>query len=166
MNKQPANIIVTIVFLIVGISLAIKNWASEDFWNANIIDLLTVGIGVIVAFLLTQKKEDKRRRDDCIEHIIIEIEDTVNKDSNFESDRNALMQQTSCANKIKYLIDAGFTDIQADIKFIETQFNAIRDVYSNNNSDKNKLNRVKTDIDYRRRLIIDKCCKIRVGLYK
>ena len=61
--------------------------------------------------------------------------------------------------------DAGFTDIEGDIEFIETNFENIRDLYSNHNQSEEALQRVKVDIDKHRMNIVDKCSKIRVGLY-
>ena len=72
------------------------------------------------------------------------------------------MKQTSCANRIKYLKDARFSDFQDDINFIETHFQEIRDLYS---SHENKLDEVIDDFRRHQCFICDKCSKIRIGLY-
>lgn len=145
--------------------LVIKNIKKCSFFNANLVDVLTILLGILVVFYLTEHLTDNRRRNDCIEHIIMEIEGLVSADENFSISPSSLMKQSSCANRIKYLNDAAFPDIQTDIKFISDHFSEIRDLYSNHNSSEDNLNSVRTDIDKHRTYIVDKCCKIRLGLY-
>ena len=147
------------------ILLIIRNYHNSDFLSANAVDVVSIFLGTIIVFYLTEHMNEKRRRNDCIEHIIMEIEDFVSDDDNFKPNKNTLMRQTYCANRIKYMRDASFRDIKEDILFIETHFEEIRDLYSNHNQNEDELTRVKIDIDRHRGLITDKCCKIRVGLY-
>lgn len=143
--------------------LIIKNCKKEDFFSASFIDILTIGIAIFISFMITEYSDNKRRRNECIEHIILEIEDMVSGDEIVNGESNmTLLKQSSCANRIKYLKDAKFTDIEQDIIFIEEQFQEIRDLYSNHKDD---LPSVKNDLERHQRLICDKCNKIRVNLY-
>ncbi len=155
------------IIIVVGICafLFIKNFKKSEFFSASAIDIITILLGALIAFYLTERMNDRRRRNDCIEHIISEIEAFVSEEANFKVDRGTLMKHASCANRIKYLKDASFSDIRDEISFIDDKFNEIRDLYSNHSKDQEALDTVKIDIDKRRDLIVDKCCKIRIGMY-
>ena len=150
---------------IVLLVLGYPNFSSATFWEASFVDIITIGLAVFVSFYLTENLNDKRRRNDCIEHIIIEIEQMMYEDSMFLHDKKTLIRQASCANRIKYLKNAQFQDIQEDIDFIEREFQEIRDLYSSHNQTEKKLKEVQDDFERHRKLICDKCNKIRVGLY-
>lgn len=145
--------------------VGIYNFSSATFWDASFVEIITIGLAVFLSFYLTEKLNDERRRNDCIEHIIIEIEQMMDEDSVFSLDKKTLLHQRSCANRIKYLKDAKFQDIQEDIDFIAREFEEIRNLYSSHNKTEHKLKAVQTDFERHRNLICDKCNKIRVGLY-
>ena len=163
-HKFP--LIVSTIFLLFCIYLIWLNKGNEDFWSASVVDITSILIGVLIAFFITERYTDTRRRNDCIEHIILEIEDAVSSESIFSMDRITYLKQQSCANRIKYLKDAAFPDLVKDIEFIETNFESIRDLYSNHNSSAESLSSVYLDVKKHRDNITDKCCKIRVELYK
>ncbi len=154
-----------VVFILCSI-LILKNINNEDFFQAGIVDIVTILLGAIITFFLTEKLTDRRRKNDCIEHVINEIEIFVSDDRNFRVDKSTYMKQASCGNRIKYLKEASFKEIQDDMNFIETHFSEIRDLYSNHNKDEETLESVRVDINKHRDCILDKCCKIRIGLYK
>lgn len=160
-KKYFLPIIGCVVLLLVGI----YNFSSATFWDASFVDIITIGLAVFLSFYLTEKLNDERRRNDCIEHIIIEIEQMMDEDSVFSLDKKTLLHQRSCANRIKYLKDAKFQDIQEDIDFIAREFEEIRNLYSSHNQTEHKLRAVQVDFERHRNLICDKCNKIRVGLY-
>ena len=167
-NHFKRNLGVTIsVLIVVGICtfLLFKNVKEAEFFSASAVDIITILLGALIAFYLTEQMTDRRRRNDCIEHIISEVEAFVSEEANFKIDKGTLMRQGSCANRIKYLKDASFSDIRKEVSFIDDKFNEIRDLYSNHCMDQKELDTVKIDIDKRRDLIVDKCCKIRIGIY-
>lgn len=138
---------------------------NKDFFKASFIDIATLGIGTYIVFFLSERLNESRRRNDCIEHIITEIENIVCDEKFFSMQRSALMLQSSCANKIKYLKDAKFPKIQEEVDFIESKINDIRDLYSYHNSSEEDLKSVEKDFEKKRNEISDKCDKIRVSLY-
>ena len=154
-----------VIIALACLFLVLKNIKTPNFLSASLIDIVTIILGVAITLFLTESLNDKRRRNDCIEHIIMEIESFISDDNNFKANPNTLMRQSSCANRIKYIKDAGFPDIKDDIDFIEQHYTEIRDLYSNHYQNETELQGVKKDIDKHRDLIVDKCCKIRVGLY-
>ena len=163
--RNRGIVIYGVILLFLCGGLFFKNWKEAGFFSAKLTDIITIIVGSVIAVFITEKLTDKRRRNDCIEHIVVEIENFITNDNNFIVDKSTLIKQGSCANRIKYLKDAGFTDIEGDIEFIETNFENIRDLYSNHNQSEEALQRVKVDIDKHRMNIVDKCSKIRVGLY-
>ncbi len=164
-KRNPLATITIVSAIAICALLFFKNMRRCNFFSANLVEILTILLGIIVAFYLAEHMTDQRRRNDCIEHVIAEIESFVSKDENFSLNASALMKQTSCANRIKYLKDASFPDIKDDITFIETHFIEIRDLFSNHSASDEELKTVKKDIDKHRDCIVDKCCKIRIGLY-
>lgn len=165
-KKNPSSVVATAIVIILCIVLVIKNCKNPCFFAANLTEIITILVGVIIAIFITERLTDQRRRNDCIEHIIIEIEDFIMDDSNFVIDKSTFIKHGSCGNRIKYLKDAGFADIKSDIDFIESNFQNIRDLYSNHNQSEEALLDVKVDIDKHRMNIVDKCCKIRLLLYR
>lgn len=163
-NKAIAFILAFV--LVILIVLLFVNFKNTDFYEAKITELITIFFGGIIAFFITEKTTDNRRRNDCIEHIIVEIEAMISDDENFMIGMSTLLKQASCANRIKYLKDASFNDIKEDIEFIDQHFSEIRDLYSNHSSCGESLTSVRVDIDRHRDQIVDKCSKIRVELYK
>ena len=166
LHRNQGMIISIIVAICICGLLVWKNYKSADFLQAKAIDIVTILLGAVIAFYLTEKLNDKRRRNDCIEHIIAEIEMFVSDEKNFIVDKSTYMKHGSCGNRIKYLKDASFKDIKDEVDFIDANFNEIRDLYSNHNKDEATLETVRVDINKHRDNIIDKCCKIRINLYK
>lgn len=164
-TNNTASTIAIIIIAVICVVLVIKNFCDPEFFSASLVDIITILIGGVIAFYFTERMTDRRRRNDCIEHIIMEIESFVSDENNFKVDKGTLMKHGSCANRIKYLRDASFLDIKDEINVIEDKFNEIRDLYSNHSKIQEELDSVKIDIDKRRDIIVDKCCKIRVGLY-
>lgn len=128
-----ATVVIFVVIIVCSL-LILKNVRDKEFFKADVIDIITILLGALIAFYLTERMTDRRRRNDCIEHIIMEIESFVSDDNNFTIDRGTLLRHGSCGNRIKYLKDASFSDINKEISFIETQFEEIRELYSNHNS--------------------------------
>ncbi len=165
LRRNPGAAISIVIIVVICVCLIIKNITDTRFFSASAIDIITILLGALIAFYLTERMNDRRRRNDCIEHIVSEIETFVSDEANFKVDKETLMKHGSCANRIKYLKDASFSDIREEINFIDDKFSEIRDLYSNHSKDQNELDTVKIDIDKRRDLIVDKCCKIRIGMY-
>lgn len=164
-GRKAVSIILIVVFVLACAFLIVANVRNDDFFSANAVEITTILFGGFITFYLTERMNDKRRRNDCIEHVIMEIEGYITDDEIYKINKNALLKQASCANRIKYLRDASFKDIQKDIEFIDTHFSFIRDLYSEHKKSQDDLDAVKKDINKHRDLIVDKCCKIRIGMY-
>ena len=160
---QTSAIIFTVL---VAFVLCCYNITKTQFFEASLTEVITIVFASFITFYLTEKINDNRRRNDCIEQVVMEIEKMVIDDAIFKKDENTLTYQASCANRIMYLQEAGFSHIQEDIDFIAEHFREIRDLYSNHNSTSKELNVVRKDFKKQQSLICDKCIKIRIELYK
>ena len=158
--------IALIISGIIIVILFIVNQKSPEFLKASFVDIITIILAVFIAYYLTEKNNSKRRRNDCIDHIILEIEEMINDEIIFSINKRALQHQGSCANRIKYIKEAGFSDIQEEIDFISEKFDEIRNLYSNHCQSKESLKTVIIDFEKHREQICDKCNKIRVEMYK
>ena len=154
------------ITILVALILCYYNKSRSQFLEASLTDVITIVFASCITFYLTEKINDNRRRNDCIEQVIIEIERMVMDEAIFAQDESTLTYQSSCANRIRYLQEAGFSHIQEDIDFIEEHFREIRELYSNHSKAKKELDVVKKDFQKQQRLICDKCTKIRIELYK
>ena len=151
------------IVLLISVALLLINCTKTEFFEANLIDIVTIAIAGIITWYLTEKQEDDRRRNDCIEHIIVEIEGMILSEEIFSKEKKiTLLKQSSCANRIKYLKDANFQEIREDIEFISSQFEMLRNLYSEHMDDPSVV-----EADFRKiqSRIGDKCNKIRLGLY-
>ena len=114
LKKNAWTAIVTTVVAILCIFLFCHNHKSEGFYYASLTDIVTIILGTLITIFITERLTDQRRRNDCIEHIIIEIENFVTDDTNFAIDKSTYIKHGSCANRIKYLKDARFKDIEEE----------------------------------------------------
>ena len=163
--KEHLEIIIVVVAILLCIFLICKNYKDPCFFRADIIDILTILIGSIFVIYFSERMTDRRRRNDCIEHIVEEIEQYILDDNNYKINKSTFIKHQSCANRIKYLRDASFTDIKDDIEYIQRHFEEIRTLYSNHSNSEEELEAIRVDIDRHRANINDKCSKIRIGLY-
>lgn len=158
-----------LLFVFVSLScgvLIIKNCRSGDFFEASFVDILTIILGSLIIVFLTESLTDTRRRNDAIEHTIEEIEIFIENDENFDfQNDSALSRQMSCGNKIKYLNDASLFEIQNDVEFIQEHYDSIRKEFSNSMLVSEQRPLAAARIEQNRRLIQDRCCRIRLELY-
>ena len=163
-NNFPMFVGIAVV-VVVTIILLIMNFNDENFYKADLANIVTLGIAGVITFWVGDRNNRNNRRNDCIEHLILEIEKIISDDSTFALNGMALLTQQSCGNRIKYLREAGFKDIEEDINFISDRYEQLTSLYSENNQSQEKLDSIKTSLTRYRQNINDKCNKIRVGLY-
>lgn len=162
MNEKVKYLFLTVV-LILLIFLIHANYWSTTFWQASLLNIMTMFIACFVTYYWKERKDDVVRRNSCIESVINEIEVLTMLPEISSGTKNvALSKQVACANRIKYLKDAGFSDIQEDVNYIDDHFEMMRDLYSpskkvmDNNIDKFKK---------QQELVAARCVKIRINLY-
>lgn len=165
-SKTITNFIFFAVIVILTGFLFLKNYNSATFWTASFIQILTLTVTAILSFFFVQKLTDKRRKIDCYEHILTEIQNVINNDTYiFAISKEALLLQQSIANKIKYLKEHSFTEIKSDLEYIEDQFQELRDLYGNHKSSTFDLEKVNLDMLKHKTNISDKVDKIKLKLY-
>lgn len=164
--ENPALSVTGLSVVIVCVVLIISNHKQENFFNADLIDIVTILLGSVITFLISEKNNRNVKRKECIERVIDFIEASVLDDMIFQPSDEALFKQYNCANRIKYLEKANFVETRNDIVFIRERFQILRELYSNHSHDPEELKKAKIDFDKYRRQIIDKCTKIRIELYK
>ncbi|WP_394524334.1 hypothetical protein [Lacrimispora sp. JR3] len=150
----------------VAIILVLKNYNSTDFYQASLLQILTFILATIISIIFVQHRTDKRRKIDCIEHIIIEIQNVIQHNENiFSLKSDALMLQASAANKIMYIKDMGFPQNQKDIAYIYDEFQELRDLYGNHVKTEEDLESIENDLKRHKLNITTKCDKVRLSLY-
>lgn len=166
---RNATVVIVVTTVAICAWLFYKNHVHEDFWVAQITDIITVLFACLITVFVSERGSNIRKRNECIKQIIDDIETFIANEDNFFSpngNQEVFIKQTSCANRIKYLKDASIPELEEDIDFISSQFEVIRDLYSNHYQQENGLELVRKDFDKHRTHIIDKCNKMRIELYK
>lgn len=163
---KPIEIIYIVVISLIALVIIIVNLPNEDFWTVNIIQILTFWLTAIISFFFVQRLTDKRRKIDCYEHILTEIQNNINDNGMlFSHTKEALTLQKSIANKIKHLQDHSFSQISKDLKYISDEFTELRELYDNHNQSPSSLSLINSDISRHKANISDKIDKIKLVLY-
>ncbi len=155
-------------FIVIGIVLlAFKNFNSEFFLQASLVNILTLSIAFFITYYMKGAKERNKQLDDNVERIISEIEQLIRTEDMF-SDNNAiaLTSMTACANRIDYLKKyESCIDIQGfkgNIQLLDNWFTEIRDLYS---PDKKTREKKYPRMQKLRELMIARCIEIRLAIY-
>lgn len=168
MGRKIKNYIGIIIIAVISIALLIVNGVkNENFLMANITQILSLLVTAILSVYFVQRLTDKRRKTDCYERILGEIKTAIHDDKAFFStDREALMLQTSIANKVKHLQEYAFPQIKDDLKYIENEYTELRELYGNHKDSVESLLKIRLDIVRHQSNIDDKIDKIQLMLYE
>ena len=110
--------------------------------------------------------EIKRRKIDCFEHILTEIQKNIDNNTIlFSLDNEALTLQKSISNKIKHLQDHSFSQIAKDLEYINDEFTELRELYDNHKQSASSLKQIDSDITRHKANISNKIDKIKLVLY-
>ena len=165
--KNVLSVFFVFIVTCVTAVLVVKNIDSADFYQASLLQILTFILATIISIIFVQHRTDKRRKIDCIEHIIVELQNVIDHNENiFSLENDALILQTSTANKIKYVKDKGFPQNEKDITYIYDEFEELRNLYASHRKTKEDLESIKDDLSRHKLNISTKCDKIRLGLYE
>lgn len=166
MKKKIANAVFIIVIIVICIFICIKNRSNINFYDTNILQLLTFALTACISFFFVQYLTDKRRKIDCIDHVISDIENMINNDNDlFSINNETLLKQEAIANRIKYISENGFKEIESDIDYIENEFNELRELYGNHNSSEENLSSIKADLMRHKSHISSRCVKVHLKLF-
>lgn len=165
--KKHTKEIIFIIFVFAGaITIVLLNFRDPDFWSANIVQVLTLVISVFLSFFLVQRFTDKRRKIDCYEEILNNIQETIClNEIIFSNSQEALLLQKSVANKIKHLKDHSFKEVQSDLEYIDNEFTELRQLYSNHQQSSDSLQSIELDLTRHKTNISGKIDKIMLTLY-
>lgn len=165
-RKKLSNIIFAVFIFGIGTFFIYKNYNSASFWNASLIQILTLLVAAGLSFFFVQRLTDKRRKIDCYEHILNEIQNIIdNNPTIFSIDKEALVLQQSVANKIKYLQEHSFSQTKTDLEYIREHFNELRELYGNHKQNYGSLKSIESDMMRHKTNISDKIDKIKLELY-
>lgn len=167
MKIKTKDIIFVIIVVCISVFIAYKNIHNKNFWDTNIIQILTLMLTSIISFFFVQHLTDKRRKIDCIEHIIVEIQHTISNDELiFSANKTAISIQVSIGNRLKHLKDNSFCQVQSDIDYVYNEYIELRELYSNHSQNAESLESIQADMQRHIHNISDKCDKIRLALYE
>lgn len=154
-------IIIITVFLVIGLS--IYNFKKNDeFLIVNISSIITLIITITVAYMLTQRKLDERKKKDQVEYLLNKMQDML-KDKNVTYITNKddlhynIMFQKSFDNRVKILKDNAYSLVDSKmLDYIEKEFKLYKEFIGEKYSDiqylqqsEKHLNKYIGNIDYK-----------------
>lgn len=153
MKKGNKVLFIVTIVIILFLSLIIYNiYYNNGFFYISIDGIFTIFISVVLAFWFVQKKEDQRQKRDNLVRIIEKIQSIVNSNDlyDFGTTKVLLINQRAVRNKIK-TINTYYKeefDIIHDIAYIESEFEAIKDIIALNisNKDNKSINLASSEI--------------------
>ena len=167
-KSDKRMLVVTMVILpIIMVWNICKNGTA--FFDATIYQILSLSFAVVITFMLTQKKNDERRKIDMLEKMIASIQKDIQNPEVFgydseESRELALLNQKSLANRIDILTETCKNN--KDIEYIERELGELREIYGTHMNDGEYMKKSSRDLKRHIVNIEDKCSKIIFDLYK
>lgn len=175
MDKEKVVSIIGVVITLVcilGISVYNIVVSSEEFFDATVYQIISLLFALIITFLLTQRKNDYRRKIDMIDKMIAGIQEDLSSREFvlYETDAQmniALLKQKSLANRIQYLMDSKIHNkIGKDVEYIAKEMENLREFYGAHMKDKDYMDKSSADIEKYIVNINDKCFSMRLKLYE
>lgn len=172
-TKKVLSIIGISMVLLFIVGIAIYNIVvnKTDFLDASIYQVLSLLFAITITYLLTQKKNDERRKNDMLDKMILGIQKDISEKSlvRYETEEEqtiALLQQKSLANRLEYLKDKKTcADIADEVDYISREMEHLREFYGSHMKDKDYMEKSSADIEKYIVNITDKCFYIRLKLY-
>lgn len=169
MKRNIKEILFLFISLMIFIVLICKNCCDANFLEANLVQIVTLMLATFVAFYISQKLTDKRRKIDLIQQQLNDIQNLIaNSDYIFsiEDTKRARILQKSTLNKIKHIKDYSFPFIFQDIEYISECFVQLKELYDEHSACEEDLQVVSDDIFRIKMNISDKIDKIKLMLYE
>ena len=160
-----------IVFLL-GIGIYNIVVDAGAFFTASIYQIISLLFAIVITYLLTQRKNDKRRKNDMLDKMILGIQKDISEKTLVcyatEEERSiALLLQKSLASRLEYLKNARMcASIVDEIDYISKEMENLREFYGSHMTDKEYMEKSSTDFEKYIVNISDKCFSIRLKLYE
>ena len=166
MKRKKSDWFIIIGIIIVASILVIINFNNKNFFKLNLFQIITLVFSAFLSFYLVQRFTDERRKIDCFEKVLLSIRADVCEDEiYFSVGKKSLLMQKSIANRIVYLKDCKLKAVAEELGYLESEFEEIRELYSNHNQTEESLQSINDDL-YRHQVnITDKIDKIRLKIY-
>ena len=172
MNKRSGRIstVSIVCFAIIIGAVSIYNICTNDsFFELSVSATLNLAIIIFISYYLTQMRNDKRKQQESIERLIVKIQSEVIRPGLFNGDceyKIKLLHQRSITNKIEYIKKLGLAKIATDISYIDTEYNTLRDLYSNHMNNSEDINKLRPDFEKHIMNIADRCDMILIEITK
>lgn len=136
---------------------------NDKFFEASLMQILTLFVAIFISYFLVQQKNDNRRKVDFINRTLHEVMLLLEDEKLLDSDRKkTLVIQKSIANRLQAIEKNSFKEIKQDMDYVVKEFEEIRELYSNHTDN---LGEVEMDINRHKINISDKCIKIEAELF-
>ncbi|MEE3485507.1 MAG: hypothetical protein VZQ98_14450 [Bacteroidales bacterium] len=166
MRKRCRTSIFTIIIVAIGLVWSAYNifviGDCKTFFGANLFQILTIMVAIVISFYISQRITDRRRKADVIEKMLYIIQDRLsNKDIILSSKREvSLPALREVENNLKYLTEHCFSGQKDDFKILNDKFEVLRGLFDESFMQESRLNELKPKMVSAISVINSKCNEI------
>ena len=127
-KRKVIRVILPIVFATLLIAFAVFNYCNnEKFFDASLVNIITIGTALFVSFFLVQRKTDERKQKDILLDLFRKLQSVTESEKVYKFDGQSkeiiTMRNRDINNKISILekVDQKFIK-KEDIDFIRKKF--------------------------------------------
>lgn len=166
MRKRCRTSIFTIIIVVIGLVWSAYNifviGDCKTFFGANLFQILTIMIAIVISFYISQKMTDRRRKADVIEKMLYSIQDRLScKEIILSSKREiSLPALREVENNLKHLKEHCFPNQEEDFKILYDKFEILRELFDESFMQESRLNELKPKMICAINVINSKCNEI------
>lgn len=174
-KKYYKTIILAVLLILLIIFLVYYNIKKnlQGFLNTPLYAVVNIVVAVLVAFYLTQRKNDQRQLKNNIEHIIDKIQVAINNEWAYKIQSksdidNIIMMQRQVSNKLDVLKTQSkiFPQFEDDLQYVNERFKEYKEFFGNHMTNLSYLLESEKELRNPLGLIDDKLDCIKMSLYK
>lgn len=171
MKKNP-SILFVLLFLVFIIILAICNIKhNEDFFKIPLYNILNLFIAVVIAYYLTQRKNDERKLKEKAEELIDKIQNKLNSGQAYnitssEDIAYVLLMHRSISNWLRLLEKLkDKLKFKNELAYINENFRSYKEFIGNHVSDLDYLSKSRKELENYILLMDNKLDEIKISMY-
>lgn len=170
-NVKTIGFIFMLFICSIFLSVVANSYGNNQFWNFNIITLLTLNVTIFFSFYIVQRINSNRRKEDFIIKSINELEDILHSrkirdTENSNSIKKARLMQRTIATRLEIIKGIAPNCIMNELKKSGDIFNEYKELFDNNYSNKDMMESKEEEFDRIENVLVNIFFEIKVDLYK
>ena len=178
-NGVRALIYVLILAGLIAVGVYNYRKNAENFLNASLVNLLTIGIAIFITYIMGQKQQDIRRQKDvifklleavqniCSDPILFEIKDVTDEKEKTNQRQKIFMRKRELSNRVELLSSlADKFDLKDKTESLKRYFNDYDTFLGDHIQDFSYLSRSQNELARPLNSIISTCYEIMIDIYQ